>query len=393
MKKEQIKKYFLMICISVVFATVAERAIFLSNTEHVEGEIISCDSKWMKYRSVGSGSSSITRETVNYKPVAESINGDIAVGSLMMPTKALCQQQTGTKVTILVDKENPENNKIFNFTQFFAFPLLIIIFPLLAIVSFANSLLLTQLSFWTLVITSTFFTLKETGTLAKHFPELMTGQNLTHSEAALNRCVNTSLRKENISNRSEITRLVCQGEEIDDLSSISDLINLEQLYLQDNSLVNLEGLKPFVNLKKISVAGNKTLVSTKGIENATKLIEFQANKSNLSDLSGMEYLTELKVIGVMMNNISDISPLRNSTKLEDATFNYNNISDLSIFENSDSLISFTAYSNPIASIKALYGHTKLKSIGVSNSVPCEEFDEIREILKPDAKVYKPKECN
>ena len=107
----------------------------------------------------------------------------------------------------------------------------------------------------------------------------------------------------------------------------------------------------------------------------------------------MEYLTELKVIGIMMNNISDISPLQNSKKLEDVTFNYNNISDLSIFENSDSLISFAAYSNPVTSIKALYGHTQLKVLGVGNSVPCEEFDEIKEILKPDAKVYKPKECN
>ena len=391
MKKEQAKKYFFIICVVVILSTVAERTMILINSEHVEGEIISCDSKWVKYRP--SGSSSTTREKVHYKPVAESINGDIAVGSLMMPSKALCQQQTGTKVTILVDKDNPEKNRIFNFTQFFALPLLIIVFPLLSIVSFANSILITQLSFWTLAIVSTFFTLKETGTLTKHFPELMTGQNLTHSEAALNRCVNTSMREENVSNRSEITRLLCQGEDIDDLSSISDLINLEELYLQDNSLVNLEGLKPFVNLKKVSVAGNKTLVSTKGIENATKLVEFQANKSNLSDLSGMEYLTELKVIGIMMNNISDISPLQNSKKLEDVTFNYNNISDLSIFENSDSLISFAAYSNPVTSIKALYGHTQLKVLGVGNSVPCEEFDEIKEILKPDAKVYKPKECN
>ncbi|XQF91434.1 hypothetical protein ACOBV8_21205 (plasmid) [Pseudoalteromonas espejiana] len=100
----------------------------------------------------------------------------------------------------------------------------------------------------------------------------MTGKEIIQSESALSRCIDTSMRNEFTPAKGQIKKLICQDENITELTSLTDLNSLESLYLQE-TLVSSESILPMPNLKILSIAGNKQLISTKGIEKLTALQE------------------------------------------------------------------------------------------------------------------------
>lgn len=409
MYKKNTAKIILVISTLIIAAIFLNRGSILMNSEIVSAKIISCDSKWVE---IDRGMRD-DEETVQYIPVAVSDSGEKAIGSVMMPTRAICSQQIGKEVSMLVNHDNQSENRIYSFVQFWVLALLAAFVPI-ALILGIYSVTLTRVFaflFYTIVI---YATCLEVGVIEKYFPQFIIGKDISQSEAALNRCVKTSLVKEGITDRSLIKKLICQEEEISNLESISDLVGLESLYLQGNALTSLIGLKPFVNLKRLSIANNKTLTSTKGIQYSTNLIELQANKTPINDLSGMDKLLKIEVIAFMQSNISDVSVFENTTSLLEITLSYNKISDvsafskstdltkvsisnnnifdISIFENMKNLNWLTAYSNNISDISSLYQNENIMTFGVNGIVPCEQFHKLSENINSEARIFLPKRC-
>ena len=326
-------------------------------------------------------------------PRAVTAAGDQALGVISLTSRSLCAQMVGKQVSVAVHPNDPEQNRIVSFVQFWAPAALLLYFPIAFAVGYqspARSRLLTLVFF----VGFGGATLLELGILERYFPKLITGEDISPQEAALRRCVWAAMAKEQVYERSHVKRLLCQDEGIDGLSSIADLVYLEELYLQGNALTSLQGLASFTRLKTLSVAGNKTLTSTRGIENLISLEEFQANKSAISDLSGVEQLSNLKIVGLMMNQISDVSAFAELSNLEDLVFNYNQITDISAFGNKTTLQRIQLYSNPIRDITPLYGNRASTLIGVSGKqITCAQIDQLRAQFSADVKVYGPSECN
>ncbi|RLA19633.1 MAG: hypothetical protein DRQ61_11195, partial [Gammaproteobacteria bacterium] len=286
----------MLACLAVAY----DRLSIVLNSELVPAKIVGCGGKWVKIRVGNTGST--YRDTVQYMPAAVTAAGDEAVGVIMLPSRSLCAQMVGKEVGMFVHPTDSEQNRIHSFVQFWALSLLVLFFP----IGFWTGLKSpTRGRLFALVFIVTFsgITLWELGVLERYFPRLMTGEDVTPSTAALRRCVWAAMAEQEVSERSDVKELLCMDEGIDDLTSIADLVYLEELYLQGNALTSLEELVNFTRLKVLSVAGNKTLTSTRGIENLVLLEELQANKSAISDLSGVEQLTELKTVGLMMNDI------------------------------------------------------------------------------------------
>lgn len=208
-------------------------------------------------------------------------------------------------------------------------------------------------------------------------------------------CVQDSMEEKGVKERSELKYLLCQGAKIDDLSSLADLVNLEEMYLQDNALISLESVPALEKLRVISVANNKNLTSLKGIEKLVALEELQGNKSAIQDLSGVETLANLKTVGLMMNDIESVDVFASLENLEDVTLNYNNIKDISAFADKSKLREFQIYSNSVHDITSLYNNTKLKIVGVrgKEDIPCEQIAHLKSVLAEGAKVWGPKSCD
>jgi hypothetical protein len=381
----KITKPLIALSILLIIIVIYNRGNILLNSEIVSAQITSC-------KSISIYDDDTDRSTTSYAPIVESENGILAEGEVLMPNRATCFQQIGKHVSVLYHKQNSEENRIYTFIQFWALPSFLLFFPVAFLITiyspaFAKVFALLYFLGTANVIYS------ETGYLEKHFPVLMTGKSISQSESALTRCVNTSMRSEYTTKRSEIKKLSCTGEEISGLSSISDLINLENLNLSGNHLTSLQGLENLSKLKKLSVSTSKFLISTKGIESAINLVEFQANRSGLRDLSGLEELSNLKVVELMMNELTSVSEFRRLRNIETVRLSYNPISDISVFKHKTSLIKFTAHSTKITDISPLLTSINLQVVGVSSpNFQCAQLIPLKEILISTAKVYGPSHC-
>jgi len=410
----KIKKYVVIAMLLLLVSIIYNRVSILSSSVIVPAKIVNCGSQWVKVSSSTSSShASKTRDQVQYTPQALAENGAKASGSVMLPTRALCSQMVGRDVSVLENKSAPEENRIYSFIQFWSLALMLAFIPLaylIGLYSIAGSRLFTFVTFAVLAYGFT----DEVGILNKYFPQAMTGIKVSPDKAALDRCVFKAMIDEKVEHRSQIKRLVCQDEDISDISSIADLTGLEKLFLQGNNLTSLEQLSPLSNLKVISVAGNKNLRSTKGIEFVSQLEEFQSTKSAISDLTGLGQLSQLKVLGLMNNKVSDISELANLKNLEEVILNYNSVSDVSAFADLNNLVSvaltnnniadvsafankpkletFTIYSNPVVDISPMHTNTNMKVFGANTNIKCDQLLEIKSILRADAKVWGVDKC-
>jgi hypothetical protein len=383
-------RYVIIVIALVSLFVVFERIQIISESESVPGKIVDCEGKWSKVRVGNSTTTSTYRDVVNYKPRAVSESGDVAMGSIMLPTRAICAQTIGRTVEILVN-ENPENNRIYSFIQFWAISLFILFFPIAMVIGY-NSKTYVQLFSVLFVGFYAYAVFEELG----YVDQYLVDSSVPHSEAeaALHRCIYRSMNDENVESRAQIKSLRCQDQNITDLSSLVDLESLEKLYLQGNTFHNLDTFPLLPSLKVLSVAGNKNFTSTRGIERYQQLEEFQANKASIKDLSGVDQLKQLRVVGLMMNKLTDVSAFKDLNSLEDVTLNYNAISDISAFSNKQKLFDFRAHSTNVIDISALYENKALKIVGVSSeTIECQQFEYLRSQLPSDAKVYGPKACN
>jgi len=385
-----IKFLLVLACIIPTLWLVYDRASLLLQAEVQQATIIGCDSKWVKH-SPRPGESGTARSNPLYTPIAKSEQGVRARGTLWWPSKKFCLRSLNKDVSILVHPTEQENNRIFSFFQFWLFPAVALYITLL-ILSNINRPSVGK----NIVLTLAMIGLVTTG----FFNEIYSTPDITHSSGkmdrsakALDRCVSAQIVEQRLQARSELTYLLCQDFSISNLSSLSDLVNLEQLYLQNNALTSLETLPALPKVRKISVAGNQ-LDSLKGIERLPALEELQANKNSIIELSGVEQLANLKVVGLMFNEIHSIAAFTNLQQLEDIVLNYNAIKDISPLANKPKLKELQVYSNNVHDITPLYSNTNMTIAGIrgKGNVPCEQIRTLKKKLSPAAKVWGQKGC-
>ncbi len=218
------------------------------------------------------------------------------------------------------------------------------------------------------------------------------------SDLPLGICVSYAMKKQQLTDLSQLKTLSCQKKGIKSLEGIDQLTGLEALYLQGNDLVSLEGMGTMPSLKVISVAANKQLTSLEGLQGAINLEELQANlSSNLQDISAVERLVELRILAAMQDKISDISALGPLDKLEEVILSYNQIADISALGNKPRLERLQIYSNPLQSITPLLGNSQMTLVGIGGKKRekqhlCAALSQLKSQLSEDAVVYGPEAC-
>ncbi len=382
---KKIIKPLIALSILLIIIIIYNRGSLILNSEIVSAQITSC-------KLISVYDDETERTTSHYVPVVESELGKIAEGEVLMPNRATCSQQIGQHVSVLFNEQNVEENRIFTFIQFWALPSLLLVIPLAFLIGIYSPIF-TKVFVFLYILGTLLAVYVETGYLEKHLPVFVTGKNLSQSESALSRCINTSMRNEYTTKRHQIKKLHCLGENITELTFLAGLDSLEGLYLQNNALASLETIPYLPNLKKLSVAGNKQLTTTKGIEKLTALEEFQANKANLVSLKGVEQLSNLKVVELMMNKLTGVSEFRRLRHLEKIGLSYNPISDISVFKHKTALIEFSAHGTKVTDVSPLSTNINLKVVGISSpDFQCAQLIYLKELLISTAKVYGPSHC-
>jgi|GEM_PF-1694558 len=366
-----------------------DRLSVISNSTAESATILHCENSWTKTRT---GTSTTYRDIVVSAPVAMTEGGQKVIGTVKVPEKT-CDNMIGTTAKVYVHKTQPEKSRINSLLQFWLFPA-IFSYLIFAMLLNAHRPVIGALCTLIFMGGGAYLICAELNVLSLGKQSVTGSANKSPSQIALDHCIKRDMLDKDIAQREDITRLVCQSDKISDLSSIADLVNLEELYLQGHSLTSLQSFAYYPKLKKISLAGSNTLPSTRGIINAPNLEEFYASKAGFTDLAEFDQLKNLTHIQAMMNEISDISPLAPLDKLEEVVLSYNPISDISALANKPHLTELQIYASNVTDLTPLFSNINLMVGGVTSTdgYPCEQILHLKSLLKPDARFHVPDQC-
>lgn len=132
---------------------------------------------------------------------------------------------------------------------------------------------------------------------------------------------------------TNITSLDLGEGSSDDLTPLSGLTNLKELYLDHSSLPDdLSPLSSLTELKTLDISYSNVSDITP-LSGLTDLEVLCIGTTEVSDISPVSSLTELKTLGIEYTNVSDLSPLSGLTKLEALDISHTNVSDISVLYN------------------------------------------------------------
>ena len=138
--------------------------------------------------------------------------------------------------------------------------------------------------------------------------------------------------------------------------------NIIELYLHNNELTDISGIKLFKNLKRLYLAYNK-----------------------INNISDIENLKSLNILALAVNNISDISFLKNLKDLKKLYLGFNKIKDISFIKDLNKIEFLNIENLELESdqIQYIQSLKKLKELWCENG-----FKDIKIIKKLDKKIYK-----
>lgn len=159
-----------------------------------------------------------------------------------------------------------------------------------------------------------------------------------------------------------------------DLSVLSDMVTLKELYLQHNAVISVEQLSTLTNLEKLDISYNaintlyklnncaklrtlnadgNQLIDADGIKNLGVLESISLNYNRITNVVALGSCPELKEISINNNEIKDLSPLERLLKLEVLDFSYNSVSEIPYMQEGCALRTVNGSYNMIQSIDAL----------------------------------------
>ena len=168
------------------------------------------------------------------------------------------------------------------------------------------------------------------------------------------------------------------------ISYLSDLKwfkNLKELYLIEENIDDLTGIEELINLEELNINGNH-ITSIEQVSKLTNLVDFDCANNNIKDLSPISNLINLEILSINDNHIN-LSSLKNLTKLRKLYASSCDISDISILANLKDIEYLSLCSNNINDIKVLKDLQKLMYLdlyrnNVSDITPLEKFTSIED---------------
>ena len=148
----------------------------------------------------------------------------------------------------------------------------------------------------------------------------------------------------------EVLNISHLGVQKKNLSPISGLTGLRELYFTDSRISDVSPLAGLTNLSVLDLGGVQDISDISPLSkltNLTKLDLWHLGKGDLSDISVIANFSNLTVLSLRNHHISDISALAGLTNLTSLDLTVNNISDISPLAGLTNLKELKLEVNPI----------------------------------------------
>jgi Leucine-rich repeat (LRR) protein len=177
-------------------------------------------------------------------------------------------------------------------------------------------------------------------------------------------------------NLEELT--LSYNEEIEDISPLSDLVNLKKLYIATNRITDLQPLESLTNLEALDISRNQ-ISNIEVLSKLRSLNYLMAEDNNISDVSPLSQLVDLTFLGLGGNEIADISPLGTLTQMRSLYLRDNQIKDISSIVNMIVLgnvhLSYNKITDisPLAHMNSSFGGLSLAGNQIEDLSPLENL--------------------
>ena len=130
-----------------------------------------------------------------------------------------------------------------------------------------------------------------------------------------------------LKNLENLQHLDLNNTQVSDLSPLKNLENLERLAIQNTEVIDLSPLENLENLKVLFVFSTQVsnLCPLKNLRNLERL---SIQDTEVIDLSLLKNLENLKVLYVGNTKVSDLNPLKNLENLKELSVNHTKVSDI-----------------------------------------------------------------
>ena len=176
----------------------------------------------------------------------------------------------------------------------------------------------------------------------------------------------------NITGISKLINLECLNlgfNKISDAKEIFNLKKLKVLNLYFNNINDISGISNLSNLIEMSLHGNKRLYDINEVSSLTNLINLNLGGTGISDVSDIISLKNLKMLHLHNSQITDITGIDELTNLEDLKLDGNKISDISPVRNLKNLIALNlSNQKPIIDVGDFKSETNTLDISINNPI-------------------------
>ena len=164
----------------------------------------------------------------------------------------------------------------------------------------------------------------------------------------------------------QIINLSCNQKNIQNLAGIQNLVNIQAVEVDDNSISDLSPVQGMSSLLYFSVCHNQItdLTPLQGLTNLQQLILI-ANQ--IVDLTPLQNLINLQELDLLYNQVSDLSPLQNLINLRWLWLWDNQITDLTPLQHLANLQELDLMGNRISNLMPLHNLSNLKFLDVSEN--------------------------
>ena len=168
-----------------------------------------------------------------------------------------------------------------------------------------------------------------------------------------------------------LTHLYLSSKEIEDVSPLAALINLEELGLGFNQIVDVSPLAALTNLEELWLGFNQ-IVDIGPLAGLTRLERLSLRENPVLDVSPLAALTSLERLDLSHdhrgeNKIEDVSPLSALTRLERLHLATNAIVDVSPLSALTNLEWLNLRSNAIENVSPLSALTRLEGLNLATN--------------------------
>ncbi len=191
---------------------------------------------------------------------------------------------------------------------------------------------------------------------------------------------------EGLENLQNVKSLSLQNNKITQIKGLENFTRLETLYIYYNEIEKIENLEQLKSLKKLILSDNRIL-KIEGLDKLENLIELNLSNNQIEKIEGLSALSKLEYLDLHGNKISEIEGINSLTNLRTLYLNNNSIKEIRDIDNLISLQKLYLDNNQISEIKGLESFDKLVYIRIDSNPFPENL--LEELDFRDGAAYKP----